>query len=282
MAFGVKHAAEAGYEAGAALLERPRLTGDFCLEPAPRHPRLISLVVPVFDEKAAIAGFMARVEPVVAALGIPVEFVFVDDGSTDGTRETLRALGLGDPRIRLVGLSRNFGKEAALSAGLDRASGDVVVPIDVDLQDPPELIPEFVSRWREGYDVVYGVRSDRQSDTMLKRSTSRFFYFGFNRVATRPIPPDTGDFRLLDRRVVEALKLMPERNRFMKGLFAWVGFRHVGVPYVREKRLAGESKFAFWRLSGDSGAWRSTASPGSRPCRSACGPLSACSWRSLP
>jgi glycosyltransferase involved in cell wall biosynthesis len=193
---------------------------------------------------------MARVGPVLAGLGIPVEFVFVDDGSTDGTRDALRALTAKDPRVRFIGLSRNFGKEAALSAGLDRTTGDIVVPIDVDLQDPPELIPEFVSRWREGYDVVYGVRSRRQSDTVLKRLTARLFYFGFNQVATQPIPADTGDFRLLDRRVVEALKLMPERNRFMKGLFAWVGFRHIGVPYEREPRAAGRTKFAFWRLWG--------------------------------
>ena len=145
-------------------------------------------------------------------------------------------------------LARNFGKEAALTAGLEVATGDMVVPLDADLQDPPELIAEFVTLWEQGYDVVYGVRADRSSDTPLKRFTAGMFYRAFNRLSDYPIPASTGDFRLMDRAVVEALKTLPERNRFMKGLFAWVGFRQVGVPYARPARAAGTSTWGYLRL----------------------------------
>jgi polyisoprenyl-phosphate glycosyltransferase len=148
----------------------------------------------------------------------------------------------------MVGLSRNFGKEAAMSAGFDYARGDVVVPIDADLQDPPELIREFVARWEDGFDVVYGVRTDRSSDTASKRITSGLFYRAFNLLAENPIPVNGGDYRLMDRRVVDVLRRLPERNRFMKGLFAWVGFKSMGVPYAREPRRKGNSKFGFLRL----------------------------------
>jgi len=213
-----------------------------------RELRLISLIVPVFNEEDAIEGFYARILEALEPLGINLEVVFIDDGSSDGTRETLRNLNRRDQRVRVIGFTRNFGKEAALAAGIDHVRGDVVVPIDVDLQDPPELIPEFLERWREGYEVVYGVRADRTSDTRLKRAGAELFYRWFNRLAASPIPPNTGDFRLLDRRVVEALRRLPERNRFMKGLFAWVGYRSIGVPYRRETRAQGKSKFSFWRL----------------------------------
>ncbi len=213
-----------------------------------RRARLLSLVVPVYNEEQAIPKFVARALPALKSLGIDYELLFVDDGSTDRTRTILRALHKKNKRIRLVGLSRNFGKEAALSAGLDRARGDVIVPIDADLQDPPELIREFLARWRQGYDVVYGVRADRSSDTALKRTTSNWFYRGFNLLAESPIPADSGDYRLMDRRVVDVLRRLPERNRFMKGLFAWVGFKSIGVPYAREPRLAGKTKFGLLRL----------------------------------
>lgn len=213
-----------------------------------REPRLISLIVPVFNEEDAIDGFYTTLMAVLEPLGIELEIVFIDDGSSDGTRETLRDLNRRDRRVRVLGFTRNFGKEAALAAGIDHVRGDAVVPIDVDLQDPPELILEFLERWREGYEVVYGVRADRTSDSRMKRAGAELFYRWFNRLAATPIPADTGDFRLLDRRVVEALRRLPERNRFMKGLFAWVGFRSIGVPYRRETRARGQSKFGFWRL----------------------------------
>jgi len=216
--------------------------------PQLREVRLLSIMVPVFNEDSAIDGFYLRLLQALAPLGVEIEIVFIDDGSTDGTRGKLRDLNRRDPRVRMIGFTRNFGKEAALAAGIDHVRGDVVVPIDVDLQDPPDLIPQFLERWREGYDIVYGTRTDRQSDTRLKRASAGFFYRWFNRLASSPIPNDTGDFRLLDKRVVEALRRLPERNRFTKGLFAWVGFRSIGVPYRRETRAAGRSKFAFWRL----------------------------------
>ncbi len=214
----------------------------------PRALRLLSLVIPVFNEEAAIAPFLAAIIPALAPIGAHLELVFVDDGSTDGTRAAIAAARRAQPCVRLVAFSRNFGKEPAISAGLDRARGDAVVIIDVDLQDPPEVIETFVQRWREGYDVVYGIRTDRSSDTRRKRLSARLFYRGFNRIAHRPIPIDAGDFRLLDRRAVDALKALPERNRFMKGLYDWIGFRQVGVPFARRPRLAGKSKFGFRKL----------------------------------
>ncbi len=213
-----------------------------------RQLRLMSVIVPVLNEEGAIEAFYRRLLDVVAPLGVDLEILFVDDGSSDGTRARLRDLHERDGRVRVIGFTRNFGKEAALAAGIDYVNGDVVVPIDVDLQDPPEVIPRMIERWREGYDVVYGVRSDRNSDTTLKRASAGLFYRWFNYMANSPIPADTGDFRLIDRRVVEALRQLPERNRFMKGLFAWVGFRSIGVPYRRETRSVGKSRFAFWRL----------------------------------
>ncbi|MDZ4371055.1 MAG: glycosyltransferase family 2 protein [Phenylobacterium sp.] len=213
-----------------------------------RAGRRLSLVIPMHDEAAALDLLFARIDDGLGHLGVDVEIVCVDDGSRDDTFERVSARAATDSRIRLVGLSRNFGKEAALTAGLDLATGDMVVPLDADLQDPPELIAEFVTLWEQGYDVVYGVRSDRSSDTRAKRWSAGAFYRLFNVVADQEIPASTGDFRLMDRSVVEALKALPERNRFMKGLFAWVGFRQVGVPYVRPPRAAGSSSFPYRRL----------------------------------
>lgn len=219
-----------------------------------RQGKRLSLVTPMHDEAPALDAFFARVDAAAAGLGVELEIVCVDDGSRDDTYERLAARAAADPRIRLIGLSRNFGKEAALTAGLDAASGDMVVPIDADLQDPPELIAEFLALWEQGYDVVYGVRADRASDTAAKRVTAGAFYRVFNLVSDHPIPASAGDFRLMDRQVVEALKRLPERNRFMKGLFAWVGFRQVGVPYVRPPRSAGTSSWGWlklWRFAVD-------------------------------
>ena len=210
---------------------------------------MLSIVVPVMNEEAAIARF---VEAVDSALGDAVprlEILFVDDGSTDATLATLRERAALDPRARVISLTRNFGKEAAMTAGLDHARGDAVVPMDVDLQDPPEVILEFIRLWREhGYDMIYGIRGSRNEDTQAKRSSAGLFYRFFNRLAETPIPSNAGDFRLMDRRVVEAIKRLPERNRFMKGLFSWPGYRSTGIYYNRPARESGESKFNFWKL----------------------------------
>ncbi len=174
--------------------------------------------------------------------------ICIDDGSTDSTLQELIALSRADPRFRVLELSRNFGKEAALTAGLDAARGDAVIPMDADLQDPPEVVKQMVAAWQEGAEVVLARRSDRSSDGMLKRKTAAWFYQLHNRVSTTQIPANVGDFRLMDRAVVDALKLLPERQRFMKGLFAWVGFRSQVVEYVRPPRLAGTTKFSGFKL----------------------------------
>ncbi len=208
----------------------------------------ISLVVPVYNEAHSIDLFLAAAVPTMDETGCDYELVFVNDGSRDATLEVLRAAKARHPQMVIVSLSRNFGKEAALTAGLDHARGDVVVPLDVDLQDPPELIHRFLDCWREGYDVVYGVRTDRATDGALKRATAHGFYWLFNSVSPVPIPKDAGDFRLMDRRVVDEVKTLRERTRFMKGLMAWPGFRTVAVPFERAERAAGRSTWNYWKL----------------------------------
>lgn len=207
---------------------------------------LISLVIPCFNEEDAIGPFFLAADTVLT--GLKLEFVFIDDGSRDATVALLKARASQDPRVRIVVLARNFGKEPALTAGLAQVRGDVVIPLDVDLQDPLELIAAFLEKWREGYDVVYGVRQDRVTDTALKRGFALGFYRIFNQLSNDKIPENAGDYRLMDRRVVEVLQGLPERVRFMKGLFAWVGFKQTGVGYVRPERSAGQTKFRFWRL----------------------------------
>lgn len=195
-----------------------------------------------------------QLEDVLSRLGVEWEIVCIDDGSRDDTLRLLKSRASVDPRIRVVELVRNFGKESALTAGLDCCVGDMIIPLDADLQDPPELIAEFVALWEQGYDVVYGVRADRTSDTLAKRWTANMFYRVFNWLSDYPIPASTGDFRLMDRAVVDALKRLGERNRFNKGLFAWVGFRQIGVPYARQARAAGTTSWAspsLWRLAID-------------------------------
>ncbi len=174
--------------------------------------------------------------------------VCVNDGSQDTTLPRLLTLRAQDPRVIVIDLSRNFGKEAALTAGLDHVSGAAVIPMDADLQDPPELIPELLARWREGFEVVLAVRTNRVSDSFIKRTTAHLFYRFINRLSTVPIPANAGDFRLIAREVVEALKQLPERRRFMKGLFAWVGFKTAEVYYQRPPRHAGRTNFNYWRL----------------------------------
>jgi len=213
-----------------------------------RKDRTLSLVVPMHDEAPALEALFRRLDGALGGLGLRLEIICVDDGSRDDTLAQLVGRAAQDRRLRIVALSRNFGKEAALTAGLDAATGDLVVPLDADLQDPPELIGEFVDLWEQGYDVIYGVRTDRTSDTVAKRTSASLFYRIFNWLSDYPIPASTGDFRLMDRAVVEALKRLPERNRFMKGLFAWVGFRQVGVPYVRPARIAGTTAWGYRKL----------------------------------
>lgn len=200
------------------------------------------------DEADALAAFEARLLPVLQASGESFEIVCINDGSRDDTCARLRAWQARDARVRAIDLTRNFGKEAALTCGIDHAHGQAVIPIDADLQDPPELIPEMLRLWRQGFEVVLAQRADRGSDSVLKRHSAALFYRLHNRLAQAPLPVNVGDFRLMDRRVVDALKQLPERQRFMKGLFAWVGFRQAIVPYTREPRLHGQSKFSSWRL----------------------------------
>ncbi|WP_269585300.1 glycosyltransferase family 2 protein [Roseibium sp. Sym1] len=213
----------------------------------PQSP-LLSLVVPVFNEEDVITHFLEATRPVLNQTGLAYEYVFIDDGSRDRTAEILSQELAGGLPGRLLGLSRNFGKEAALSAGLEAAKGDIAVIIDADLQDPPELILQMLDGWRAGYDVVYGLRVDRSSDTLMKRSTAGMFYRLFNRLANIDMPANAGDFRLIDRVVIDALMKLPERNRFMKGLFAWVGFQTMAIPYERPPRKAGAGKFNYWKL----------------------------------
>ena len=209
---------------------------------------LLSLVVPMFNEEEGVQGFFARLIPILRTVTEDYEVVCIDDGSSD---RTLLALALErgkDERIKVLSLSRNFGKDTALSAGLDYARGQAVIPIDADLQDPPELIPQMVAKWREGFEVVYARRTSRDSDDTQKRVTAGMFYRIHNWMADVRIPDNVGDFRLMDRRVVEALKHLPEKTRFMKGLFAWVGFKQVGIDYRREARAAGTTKWRYWKL----------------------------------
>lgn len=209
----------------------------------------LSLVVPVFNEAETVSLFLNSVVAVFSEFAdIKFEVIFVNDGSSDDTLTRLLELQNQNSEIRIVDLSRNFGKEAALTAGLNMASGDVVVPIDVDLQDPPELIIQMIEKWREGYDVVVGKRVNRDSDTWAKRKSATWFYRIHNKISEPKIPENVGDFRLMDRSVVDALKALPESRRFMKGLFAWVGFRTTAVEYERPERAAGTTKFNGWRL----------------------------------
>jgi polyisoprenyl-phosphate glycosyltransferase len=204
----------------------------------------VSVTAPAHNEEEVLPQFVDRVRD--ALEGFEFELVIVDDGSTDDSVELLDRLATADPRIKVVRLSRSFGYQAAVAAGLDHVDGDVIVTIDADLQDPPELIPDLIEEWRNGSDVVYAVRSERQGEGRLKLTTARWFTRVFTRLAELDIPRDVGDFRLLDRRAADALRRLPERNRFMRGLTVWVGFRQSSVPYVRDPRQAGETRYR-WR-----------------------------------
>lgn len=209
---------------------------------------MVSVVVPVYDEAEVLDQFHARLSATMNAIGVDWEVIYVNDGSRDRSLDIMRALHARDAHVAMLNLSRNFGKEIALTAGLDRAAGDAVVVIDADLQDPPELIPQLVEVWAAGVDVVYAQRRSRSGESWLKRQTAFAFYRVMRRLTKIDIPPDTGDFRLMSRRVVDALLQLREHHRFMKGLFAWVGFSTRAVPYIREARAAGSSKWDYWKL----------------------------------
>ena len=207
------------------------------------QPHLISLAVPCYNEAESLDAFLARIRAALAKVEMDYEIVFVDDGSADETWSRLKEARQNDDRIKLVALSRNFGKEAALTAAIHHCRGDAVIPIDVDLQDPPELIPDMITLWREGFEVVTAQRASRDTDTFLKRTTAHGFYRLFNAISPTQLPFNTGDFRLMDRKVADAFNQLRERSRFLKGIFAWLGFRHATVTFNRDDRVSGKSKF---------------------------------------
>jgi glycosyltransferase involved in cell wall biosynthesis len=215
---------------------------------APGTRPLLSIIVPVYNEEAGLPAFWARLSAVLSALPLAAEVVFVDDGSTDATFAQLLSLRHVDPRVRIVGLSRNFGKEVALSAGLDHVRGDAAVPIDADLQHPPEVIVDLVAKWRSGFDIVMAMRRDRGTDSAARRVLSSLFHRLFSRLTAVAVTKDAGDFRLMSRPVVDALRSLPERTRYMKGLYAWVGFSQATVDYDVDPRLAGHTRYTLWKL----------------------------------
>lgn len=210
---------------------------------------LLSVVIPCYNEEEVIGETIKRLKVFCGELvGLDVELIFVDDGSRDRTRELLKSYAAEDPRIKLVGFARNFGHQIAVTAGIDAANGDAVVLIDADLQDPPEVMHGMIAKWREGYDVVYGTRTERPGESAFKLATARSFYRILNQLSEIPIPLDTGDFRLMSRNVVDTLKAMPERDRFVRGMVSWIGFRQTPLPYKRAERFAGESKYPLRKM----------------------------------
>jgi polyisoprenyl-phosphate glycosyltransferase len=210
--------------------------------------RSLAIVIPCFNEEGTLRETHRRVTEAIAGVVRTYEIVYVDDGSRDGTPSLLRALQREDPHVRVVSLSRNFGHQCAVTAGLAHAEGDAVVIMDADLQDPPEVVEDMVRRWEEGYEVVYGVRTDREGETRFKLLTATFFYRLMQWLSDTAIPLDTGDFRLLDRKVVDAVLAMPEKDRFLRGMVSWAGYRQIGVPYHRAARFAGSTKYPFTKM----------------------------------
>lgn len=221
---------------------RPRLLHS--ADPGAR----LSVIVPCLNEQEVICSTHQRLTAALEQAALDFEIIYVDDGSTDATPELLRELQTQDSRVRMVRFSRNFGHQIAITAGLEHASGDAVAIIDADLQDPPEVILEFLQKWMDGYDVVYGVRSERDGETAFKLWTAKAFYRLIGKLSETPIPLDTGDFRLMDRHVVEALLSMPERDRFVRGMVSWLGFSQVALPYHRAARAAGTTKFSLFKM----------------------------------
>jgi hypothetical protein len=220
------------------------MPGSIAEDPLPT----LSIVIPLLNEEAVLETTYRRLSDELQRLGETYEILFVDDGSTDRSRTILAQLSQRDPAVRLVTLSRNFGHEVATTAGLHQARGRAAVVMDADLQDPPELIAEFVARWRQGYHVVYGIRQQRQGETVLKKVTSFLFYRLMRTVADIPFPADVGDFRLMDRRVLDVFRDLGEDPRFFRGLITWIGFRQIGVPFIRNPRAAGVTRYRYHRL----------------------------------
>ncbi len=214
----------------------------------------VSVVVPLYNEQEVIGESYRRLKEVMDGSGEDYELIFINDGSRDETWPMACKLAETDPRLRLLSFSRNFGHQTAITAGMDAADGDAVVVIDADLQDPPEVIPQMLAKWREGYQVVYGLRTKRKGESFFKKITAKIFYRTLNALTEVPLPVDAGDFRLLDRAVCDALKKLPERNRYVRGLVSWVGFRQTAIEYVRAERFAGTTKYPLrkmLRLAGD-------------------------------
>jgi dolichol-phosphate mannosyltransferase len=210
---------------------------------------LLSLVIPCYNEEEVIHETLKRLKAFCAeVVNLDVELIFVDDGSIDRTRQIIKDYAAEDSQIRLIGFARNFGHQIAVTAGIDAACGDAVVLIDADLQDPPEVVHEMIAKWREGYNVVYGTRTDRPGESKFKLATARSFYRILNKLSDVPIPLDTGDFRLMSRNVVDTLRSMPERDRFVRGMVSWVGFKQTALPYKRARRFAGESKYPLSKM----------------------------------
>ena len=210
----------------------------------------LSIVIPCFNEEDVISETISQLQTFCNEVtDLDLELIFVDDGSTDGTREILKHKLANDSRFKLIGFARNFGHQVAVIAGIDASKGDAVVIIDADLQDPPSVIPQMIAKQREGYDVVYGTRTDRAGESAFKLATARVFYRLLNKLSDTPIPPDTGDFRLIGRNVVETLKAMPERDLFLRGMVSWVGFKQIALPYKRAERFAGTSKYPLRKMT---------------------------------
>jgi dolichol-phosphate mannosyltransferase len=214
------------------------------MNPSPRY----SVLVPVFNEEAVIAECHRRLKQVMDSLAEPYELVFIDDGSRDSSPDLLRSLAASDPNVKVIAFSRNFGHQIAISAGMDHAGGDAVVVIDADLQDPPAVIPAMIAKWKEGYEVVYGKRGERQGESPFKKATAFLFYRVLRGLTDVDIPTDVGDFRLIDRKVCDVMSRIRERNRFVRGIISWIGFRQTAVSYVREKRFAGETKYPLSKM----------------------------------
>jgi dolichol-phosphate mannosyltransferase len=213
------------------------------------NKKLLSIVVPCYNEEEVIRETIKRLKDVCSELiDIDVELIFVDDGSHDKTRDLLKYSASEDDRIRIIGFARNFGHQIAVTAGIDAANGDAVVLIDADLQDPPEVIQEMITKWQQGYDVIYGTRTDRPGESSFKLATARGFYRLLNKLSDVPIPLDTGDFRLMSRPVVDTLRAMPERDRFVRGMVSWVGFKQTALPYRRAERFAGSTKYPLKKM----------------------------------
>jgi polyisoprenyl-phosphate glycosyltransferase len=207
-----------------------------------------SLVVPIFNEKETLSELVRRLTLLLDTLDGPAEVVLVDDGSSDGSYELMVASRESDPRFKVLRLSRNFGHQIAITAGMDVAAGNAVIVMDADLQDPPEVVLEMAARWREGFDVIYGVREERAGDTRFKKATASAFYRFLRRISNIDVPLDVGDFRLVDRRALEAFKSMRETNRYVRGMFSWIGFRQVGVTFQRDERFAGDTKYPLTKM----------------------------------